>query len=422
MEDTFFEMLTDLMEQGSYEQVLEQTEEALKQDPNEADCYLYQGYAYQAMAEFDKAMDAFQMAILKDPSDSFLRIAYGRFCEDMGQDVEALNAYDSALFINPESEDAPKYAGDILVQNGQLEQAANAYHLAFVNNPEDWDLGNQLAELYATLGDMDEAVKLYPELLQKNPTFTMQMKYGSALLFFLQNGAPHTEIAQAAVEWKEKYPKNAFVTQFADALITNQVHYNPMSLANIKALFDCEDTSFRETEIALPIAEILSKTEREVTPSKVVMDMGCGSGYYADVLKPYSALLIGTDVSTVMLDKAHAKGLYDKLFNCDFMSVLNAKPNTFDLLFAVRLFDYTLLTQDIVQKMASALKTDGKAFFTIRVNQLNEEPVSFMPPFKYGYNPKSVSEMLRMAGLTVIDETPYSTGAENLIIYTVLKV
>lgn len=422
MEDTFFDMLTDLMEQGSYEEVLRQTEEALEKEPDDADCYLYQGYAYQAMADFENAIDAFRTAILKDTSDASLRIAYGRLCENMELDIEALNAYDAALFVDPESADAPKYAGDVLIRNGQLEQAANAYHLAFVNNPEDWELGNQLADLYATLGDMDEAIKLYPELLSKNPTFTLQMKYGSALLFFLQNGAPHTEIAQAAVEWKEKFPKNAFVSQFADALITNQVHYNPMSLANIKALFDCDDTSFRETEIELPMAEFLAKTEREITPTKVVMDMGCGSGYYADVLKPYCGLLIGTDVSTAMLDKAHAKGLYDKLFNCDFMSVLNAKPSTFDLLFAVRVFDYTVLTQDIVQKMASALKTDGKALFTIRVNQFNEEPVAFVPPFKYGYNPKSVSEMLRLAGLTVIDETPYSIGAENLIVYTVLKV
>ena len=66
--------------------------------------------------------------------------------------------------------------------------------------------------------------------------------------------------------------------------------------------------------------------------------------------------------------------------------------------------------------------TDGKAVFTICVNSLNDEAYSFMPPFKYGYNPKGVSEMLRMEGLTIIDETPYSTGAENLVIYTVLKV
>lgn len=422
MEEVFFDMLTDLIENGSYEQVLEKTQEALKKEPNDAGCYLYQGYAYQLMSEFEKAYEAFHKAILSDPSDASLRIAYGKFCESMDEDADALNAYDAALFLDPDSAEAPKCSGDILVRNGQLEQAANAYHLAFVNAPEDWELGNQLANLYANLGDVNEAVKLYSELLSKKTTFTLQMKYGSALLFFLQNGASHTEIAQHAFEWKEQFPKDGFVAQFANALISNQVKFNPMSLNAVAALFDCNDTSFRETEIELPMAEYLAKTEKEVKPSKVVMDMGCGSGYYADVLKPYSALLVGTDVSTVMLDKAHAKGLYNKLFNCDFMAVLNAKPNTFDLLFAVRVFDYTILTQDVVQKIASALKTDGKAVFTICANSLNEEAYSFMPPFKYGYNPKSVSEMFRMAGLTIIDETPYSTGAENLVIYTVLKV
>ena len=421
-QEAFLEGLNTLLEAEEYQQVLAQTEEALKQEPDESVYYLYRGYAFQGLHRKDEALNAFGMAIAKEPNDEMARLGYGTIYEEKGQYVDALNAYDAALLINPESVEAATYAGNILVNLGLLGDAANAYHRALDNDPNNWSLGNTVADLYTTLGNMEQALELYPKLLKQKATFPLQLKYGSALLYFLQNGADHAVIAGAADNWKKMFPSDAFVAQFAEALITNQVHYHPLSVGVIQKLFDDADSSFRETDFPFPMKEVLSKTYTQAKGNLVILDMGCGAGTYAQDLKPYAALLTGVDVSAKMLDKAHAKGLYHKLFNCDFGALLAARPATFDLIFAVRSFNYTLLTKEMIAKMVSALKENGKIILTVEQNSLDDNLSAFVPPFNYEYNTSALSKMFKEAGLTVIDEYPCSTGVEDVIIYTLLKV
>lgn len=64
--------------------------------------------------------------------------------------------------------------------------------------------------------------------------------------------------------------------------------------------------------------------------SKLLLDIGCGSGLSGEVVSEYGHMWIGTDISRSMLDVALERGVEGDLFHWDMGHGMTFRPGTFD--------------------------------------------------------------------------------------------
>jgi len=103
-------------------------------------------------------------------------------------------------------------------------------------------------------------------------------------------------------------------------------------LMNSKAYY--EDNDYYEI---FSIAED-SKNEvydylNKVSKNKVILDAGCGTGKYLELLEQNGEMYIGVDLSSNQLEKAKVKSIKDSsMFICSNLSNINLDDNSVDLI------------------------------------------------------------------------------------------
>ena len=99
-----------------------------------------------------------------------------------------------------------------------------------------------------------------------------------------------------------------------------------------------------------------------------VLDMGCGTGLCAPLLRPWARRLTGVDLSSGMLAKAREAGGYDVLEAAELTAYLdqsNQSGATFDLLFAADTLIYFGRLDDLFARAFTALAPGGWMAFTV---------------------------------------------------------
>jgi len=97
-----------------------------------------------------------------------------------------------------------------------------------------------------------------------------------------------------------------------------------------------------------------------------VLDLGCGTGLCAPLLRPLARHLKGLDLSPRMLDKARERGLYDELVCADLLAYLVGLPAAnLDLVVAADVFVYVGDLNEVFAATARALRAGGRFVFSI---------------------------------------------------------
>ena len=397
-----------LAETGQYEELLNQADRFIAEENTFAPFYLFKGNALRALGQSDGAIEAYHQAIAKDPNDALARTALGGLLFETGDYINALNACDSAILIDNGFPDPYVYSGNVLVALGYPDQAVFAYHRAYTLDPGSVDLGEMVATLYTQEGDLTKAADVFFSVIQTNPNDSaVHVKMGVALMYLLQNGASHKEIAQYATAWRQMVPKNDYVNQVASALINNQVDFDPLTPQAVDALFttyaDLYDSSMETGESGM-LQEFHDTVGRICGTQKAdVCDLGCGTGLTGAAVKDFAktAGLTGVDLCSAMLDRAYDKKVYDKVFHSENSAFLMQNPNMFDIITAGNVFSYTKSLADQITAVKTALKTGGHVLFTFRKNTFNRDETMLYPPYYYVFTERMVKKAVEQAGLVI---------------------
>jgi predicted TPR repeat methyltransferase len=96
-----------------------------------------------------------------------------------------------------------------------------------------------------------------------------------------------------------------------------------------------------------------------------VLDLGCGTGLAGDALRPLAGWLGGCDLSGAMLERAQARGVYDRLARADLHAALAAEePGSLDLVVAADVLIYVPDLAPVFAATARALAAGGLFAFT----------------------------------------------------------
>jgi predicted TPR repeat methyltransferase len=284
---------------------------------------------------------------------------------------EAAAAYARALAIDPAHVNALINLGVLARMRGQPEEAEAAYRNALRLAPghaEAYSNLRLLGNAYYVAGQRENAIEVFESCLRYKPDDPV---------------ARHMLAACSGRGVPERAP---------DAYV----------LATFDGFAESFDQRLAELGYRAPqlVTEAVAAAGLAPNGCLVVLDAGCGTGLCGPLLAPYSARLIGVDLSGAMLDKARERGAYHELVKGELTAYLAAHPHAHDLVVSADTLVYFGALEHVVALVATALRPGGRFVYT--VEELAEDATGeyrLQPHGRYAHRADYVQQVSMAAGL-----------------------
>lgn len=285
------------------------------------------------------------------PDDANLHNTLGNVLQALGRPAEAVGCYERALQLAPQLGMAMVNLGNALRTLKQLEAAAGWYERAVALDPRECNACLYLGATLDRLGRREAAAAAFEEALRRRPGW-------SEAQFFL--GALRSSAVHSAAPAPDSIP----AAPAAD----------PMPAAAppgyVAQLFDGYAAGFDQhlTErLQYRGPELLYQALAPHLPERPldILDLGCGTGLLAPLVRRHAARLGGVDLSAGMLAQAQRRGLYDELVRGDLVELLRARPAAYDVLVAADVLIYVGELEPLFRAARDALRAPGLLAFTV---------------------------------------------------------
>jgi predicted TPR repeat methyltransferase len=118
---------------------------------------------------------------------------------------------------------------------------------------------------------------------------------------------------------------------------------------------------------------------------EAALDLGCGTGLCAPLLRPIAGRLDGVDLSPNMVRQAQARGLYDEVVEADLAQYLAGTPRRYDLLVAADVFIYVGDLEAVFAGAARVLQAGGTFCFSVEAAD-EQHALVLRPSLRYAHS------------------------------------
>lgn len=185
--------------------------------------------------------------------------------------------------------------------------------------------------------------------------------------------------------------------------------------AHVRDLFDGYAGRFEKSLVeglGYRVPQDLAALLAEHAPGRhfaTALDLGCGTGLMAPLLRPVAARLEGVDLSAAMVEGARAKGLYDALAVAELVTDLEARlAAAIDLAVAADVFCYLGDLSPTFGQVARVLVPGGLFAFSVEALAPEEsaEPWCLRDSLRYAHAPTHVEALARATGFVPLAMRP----------------
>ena len=385
------------------EAALRSYEQAIALDPRYALAYSNRGNALRALGRLDQAIASYERALAIDPAA--FEAACGRAVafNDQGRHAAALRSAEQALALRPRHVEAWAARGNALHGMGRFSAALECFTHAAGIGGERADLAGWRGGAQFKLGRFEAALASFDASLALRPGHAgVHLRRAHAL-----DALGRREQAIAAFEHALQLGADAGEVRFALAALGAAAAPGAAPAAYVAALFDQYAGHFdahlvEELAYRTP-ALIGAALARHGTATQLdTVDLGCGTGLCAAVLRPLSATLTGVDLSAAMLEKAHARG-YDALVCADLVAYLMALDDAVDLLVAADVLVYLGDLAPLFAAARRALRRGGRFCFSVELAA--GAGFELKASRRYGHADDYIAALAARTGFTVLEAT-----------------
>ena len=132
------------------------------------------------------------------------------------------------------------------------------------------------------------------------------------------------------------------------------------------------------------------------------LDLGCGTGLCAPFLKPMTQRLAGVDLSSQMMDKARALGLYDRLVHADIVAYLRGTDERYDLITAADVFIYVGDLEPVFAALEKAMAPNGIFCFSAECAAGEDVDFELLPSLRYAHSERYLRALAKQHGFDVV--------------------
>ncbi len=115
-----------------------------------------------------------------------------------------------------------------------------------------------------------------------------------------------------------------------------------------------------------------------------VLDLGCGTGLCAPLLRPAARRLVGVDLSQRMLERAAQQGDYDELVCAEATQMLRASPDSQDVVVAADVLMYFGELDELFAATHVALRAGGLFAFSAEAGDAAE--IELRPNLRFAHS------------------------------------
>jgi predicted TPR repeat methyltransferase len=315
----------------------------------------------------DEAEAGYRLALEREPELVEAHFNLGRLLLERGDAGGAEAALRERLRRGGEDAGTESYLGDALFAQQRLPEALEAYRRTAAIDPEDaaahYDVGKALEQLKR----LDEAVGCYRRCVALDP-FGEAPREGLARALL---AAGHRDEAVASLrEWSSVAPGNPVAAHLLASLGAGEVP-DRASDAYVRRTFDRFAADFDATLARLDyrapqmIAAAAALACGAPAGALDVLDLGCGTGLCAPILRPWARRLEGVDLSAAMLERARRRGGYDALHEAEITRFLGEYRSSWDLIASADTLCYFGSLEPVLRAAAGALRAGGVLAYTL---------------------------------------------------------
>lgn len=359
------------------------------------------GVAKRQAGDLDGAEELIRKAIQLAPSSGAYHASLARVFAERGDSLACIAELERAIELDPGLVVAVFNLGLAHEERGDVERAAEHYRRAAASLPEAaYNLGN----LHLAASRIADAVASYERAIELRPTYA---RAWSNLGYAHQKSGAFAEAAAAYEKLLEVDPDDVQARHMLAALSGQALdRADPDYVARF---FDdyasrFEDVLVKDLGYATPkaIAALCDKHRDPEAHFERALDLGCGTGLAGRAIRPFCGSLTGVDLSTHMLERAHAAGGYDELIAGDLLELLHSDCGPFDLFVASDVLNYL---GDLAGVFTSIKKRASPNALVVFSTEASDDIPEFAleKTGRFSHARAYVERVVAAAGLTVVD-------------------
>jgi predicted TPR repeat methyltransferase len=399
-----------LQDLGQAEAALHSYETALRLDPRYALAWNNRGNTLRRLGRPLDALDSYERALALQSSYPEAWCHRAIVLNDLGRHADAAASAEQALAARPGYADARVALGHALQALERYAEAIATYDRALAaappaQQPEIWCARGAAQK---KSGMLAHALDSYEHALRLRPDYAMAEHYRANVLRALDRRAE----AIAAYRRARELGADPAGIAFALAALGEGALPAAAPLEYVKGLFDqyaghfdrhlVGTLGYRTPEL---LGELLHDHPGAAPMLAAALDLGCGTGLCAPLLRPMARRLAGVDLSEKMLEKAREAGLYDELACADIVDWLRQRGAEWDLVLAADVLVYIGDLAPLFDGVARVLRPGGR--FAFSVESLAAESTAgyaITASNRFAHAPAYVRACAGAAGLTVVEQ------------------
>lgn len=355
-------------------------------------------------ARFDVAEQLFMASLALFPGRISTLINLAATQLKLSRPQEALAVADQVLALEADNVDAWFHKATALGLLNRHREALAGYEkvlqLGTLPPAEPWFRHGQTLQ---ALDRPEQALASYDRALAADPSLAQAWSNRGGILREMKRNdeaadAFRQALAQGADPELHRYYLASVSAQAVPA--TAPAHY-------VETLFDDYADQFDAHLVGLLGYRAHSTLARHLAalgrgPFRSALDLGCGTGLCAPLLKPMTQRLAGVDLSSQMMDKARALGLYDRLVHADIVDYLRGTDERYDLVTAADVFIYVGDLAPVFAALHRAMEAKGLFCFSAECAADESADFELLPSLRYAHSERYLREMAMQHGFDLV--------------------
>lgn len=255
--------------------------------------------------------------------------------------------------------------GGMFVAIGRAADAKDAYRRATEAAPKIAEGWYNLGICLRKENNFEIAISSLREAIACDANYSRAYEVLGMLLYQLGRAPEATKVY---ADWSAREPSNARASHMAAAMSGR----NAPSRASdeyVRQLFDESAESFdanlERLEYHAPQTVAQALTLRVGGKIPAVLDAGCGTGLCGPLIRALCSHLVGIDLSPKMIERARARGCYDKLVASELTTFLHSRPRAFDAVVSADTLVYFGALEQVFAVTNESLRDAGWLIFTL---------------------------------------------------------
>jgi len=347
-----------LKQTGRINESLNIIKKCIQLNPQDSTNHNNLGVVLQELNRVDEARACFGKAIKLQPEYAEAHCNLGLILHALRSYEEAQRSYKQAIELKHDYAEAYNGLGNIQREIGRSEEAEASFRKAITLKPDYAEAYKSLGSIQIEFRKLEEGMSSYKKAITLKPDFGEAKHLLAALFLQTTRPAPRKYVEDLF---------NNFAINF-DHTLVNKLEY----------------------KIPNKIVEIIIAENPNIKLGSV-LDLGCGTGLIGDEIKRYCSNLEGIDLSKLMLKKASAKNIYDKLEYKDILEYLSTEDLNFNYFISSDVFIYIGELSEVFRLIKSRNKLKGKFIFS--TEHTNKDGFFLEQSGRYSHSKKYIESL-----------------------------